>query len=725
MIDLEKDSDDVDNQPKEPAGLVNWANVPTVLQLKQDLEDAQPTHSAQVQQIQEYLDNYHITGKAKLPKIEGASNVQPKLIRKQAEWRYPALSEPFLSQQDIFKAEPVTWEDLKGARQNQILLNNQFNNAINKVKFIDSYVRTAVDEGTVIMRTGWEHVEEEYEAEVPIVTYIVNEEYTPMHEHLMQMKAENPNEYYLEVPEELKTAHEMTMERGIPIEPRITGYETKTLKRVIFNRPTVEICDYRNTIVDPTCKGDITKARFVVHSFSTDLSHLKQDGKYKNLDKINKATANSPLNEPDFGAEDGVKNFQFSDEPRRKLVVYEYWGFWDIDNSGIVKPIVAAWIGDTMIRLEENPYPDKELPFIVVPYLPVRNSTYGEPDGALIVDNQKLIGAVTRGAIDLLANSANSQTAIKKGALDSANRRKFLNGDNYETNEDPSNVVFMHKYPEIPNAVPQMISMNTQDAESFTGVNTYGKGMSGASLGDVAAGVRGVLDAASKREIAILRRLADGIIAIARKWMSMNAEFLTEEQVVRVTNEEFVTIKRDDLAGRYDIKLSISTAEEDDKKAQELAFMLQTMGNNMDAGMNKLILSEIAKLRKMPTLAKQIENFEPQPDPIQQKLQELEIAKIEAEIAETQAKTAKIYQEAELAGAKIDTEGAKARQLSSTADKTDLDFVEQESGVKQARDIQKVGEQARSQAKLKLIDHKFKMEQLKNDPVKKYKASKK
>lgn len=26
---------------------------------------------------------------------------------------------------------------------------------------------------------------------------------------------------------------------------------------------------------------------------------------------------------------------------------------WDINNDGIVKPIVATWVGDTMIRLEE------------------------------------------------------------------------------------------------------------------------------------------------------------------------------------------------------------------------------------------------------------------------------------------------------------------------------------------------------------------------------------
>jgi hypothetical protein len=37
--------------------------------------------------------------------------------------------------------------------------------------------------------------------------------------------------------------------------------------------------------------------------------------------------------------------------------------------------------------MEENPFPDKKLPFISVQYLPTRKSIYGEPDGALLEDN--------------------------------------------------------------------------------------------------------------------------------------------------------------------------------------------------------------------------------------------------------------------------------------------------------------------------------------------------
>ena len=706
--------------------LTKWKNPPSLKDLKSDYQEAQPFHDNQVSKIDTWLDNLHVRGNAKVKSSTNGSEIVPKLIRKQAEWRYPALSEPFLSTDDLFNIYPVTWEDRKAAQQNQLVLNNQFNTKIDKTTFIDEYVRSAVDEGTVIVRVGWEFEEEEYTDTFPQVEFRVNPETIPIHQQLEQMKAENPGQYEAEVPEELRQAHDMSMEQGVPIEPVILGYAEETRVRTVKNQPTVEVCDYRNVLIDPTCKGDISKARFIIYSFESSMSVLKKDGKYKNLDSIN-VDGNSVLGTPDHAVpEDGAASFNFSDKARKKFVVYEYWGFWDIDGSGTVKPFVAAWVGNVLIRMEECPYPDKGLPFIVVPYLPVRKSAYGEPDGALLEDNQRIIGAVTRGMIDIMGKSANGQTGISKNALDAANRKRFNKGQDYEFNPnvDPQQAVYMHTYPEIPMSAQFMLQLQNMEAESLTGVKAFNQGISGQSLGDVAAGVRGALDAASKRELAILRRLSAGIVAIGRKIIAMNQEFLSEQEVVRITNEEFVVVRRDDLAGNFDLRLSISTAEEDNNKAQELAFMLQTMGNNMDPEMSKMILSDIARLRKMPDLAKRIETYQPQPDPIAQQKAQLEILVLQEQIATERAKQAQYMASAQLHGAKAGTEVAKQDNLQSDTDQKNLDFVEQESGVKQERDLQRQGEQARSQAQLKLLDRQFQLEDNKTDLIKEYIAAK-
>jgi len=701
--------------------LTKWKNPPTLRALKQDLEDAKSAHDDQVIKIREWLDNLNITGKAKVETPKGNSKIVPKLIRKQAEWRYAALSEPFFSTEDVFNLKPTTLNDRKAAQQNMLVLNNQFNTKMDKTAFIDELVRAAVDEGTVIVKVGWEFQEEEYEGTFPQVEFRVNPEMAPVHEQLAQMKQESPSQYQMDVPEELRQAHDMTVEQGMPIEPVVIGQVTETRKRTLQNHPTAEVCDYRNVTIDPSCQGVIENAGFVIYSFESSLSKLKKDGKYKNLDQIAIDGA-SILSEPDHAASEGMENFNFSDKARKKIVVYEYWGFWDIDGTGIVKPIVAAWVGSTLIRLEENPFPDKQLPFVVIQYLPVRKSIYGEPDGVLIEDNQKIAGAVTRGMIDVMGKSANGQTGVRKDVLDATNRRKFDKGQDYEfnANVDPRQGIYMHVFPEIPQSAQFMLSLQNMEAESLTGVKSFSQGISGRGLGDVAVGVRGALDAASKRELGILRRIVGGMVKIGRKFISMNGAFLSDVEIIRITDEEFVAVHRDDLAGNFDLRVSISTAEEDNNKAEELAFMLQTMGNNMDPDLSKMILGDIARLRKMPDLAKKIEDYQPQPDPIQQKRAELELALLEAQVNAENARAQRDMSAAQLDGAKVGTEGAKANHLKSDADLKNLNFVEQEKGVTQERDLQKAGEQARSNLQLKLMDHRMKAEDRKHELVKDY-----
>ena len=705
-----------DNQFK-----VKWANPPTLAKLKQDFQDAAPMHDAHTSQVDIWLDNLNVTGKAKVKSTTGGSKIVPKLIRKQAEWRYASLSEPFLSTDDVFNVSPVTAEDREAAMQNKLLLNHQFNTNLDKTAFIDEYVRTAVDEGTVAVKTSWIFQEEEKEVDEPIVQFRVNPAVAPLHEQLSELLATSPSTYATNVPEEVQQAHSMSLEQGVPIEPVVTGYKKVKKMVTVANHPTAEVCEYANLTIDPTCQGKIEKASFIIYHFPSSLAELEKDGKYRNLKNI-KVDDNSVLSEPDHRSSEGANAFNFSDKVRKKIIVYEYWGFLDVDGTGLLRSVVVSWVGDTIIRMEDNPFPDKKLPFIVRHYLPVRKSIYGEPDGVLLEDNQKIIGAITRGMIDVMGKSANGQTGVRKDALDITNRRKFENGLDYEFNAhvDPRQAIYMHVFPEIPQSAQFMLQLQNMEAESMTGVKSFSQGVSGQSLGDVAAGIRGALDAASKRELGILRRLSSGIVEIGRRFISMNAEFLSDEEVVRVTDEEFVTVRRDDLAGNFDLKLSISTAEEDDNKAKELAFMLQTMGSNMDPAMARMIQADIARLRKMPDLARKIESYQPQPDPLAQQEAMLRMELLKAQIANEQSKPMSNQASAQLDMAKAGTEQMKQGHLKSDTDLKNLDFVEQESGVKQERALQQTGEQARSQLQLKVMDHQMKQQDHKVDLLKEY-----
>ena len=706
----------------ENTSLPKWKKLPTITDLKQNLDDADANSNSHVSNVSRWLSNLLITDGAKVKVAKGNSAITPKLIRKQAEWRYSSLSEPFLASPDIFNIYPTTAGDDKRAKQNQLVLNNQFNTQINKVKFIDDYVRDAVDIGTVVCKIGWESEEEEVITEKPIFEYIPEPtgQLAQRYEWLLNLKGSNPEEYLNYDRPGLAEALDMFMQTGQAYIPQETG-ETETITEIVEtkNQATVETLDSRNVVVDPTCMGDYTKAEFIAEKFKSSLAGLKKDGRYINLDQID-IEGNNPISSPDYENDSDNDSFNFNDKPRKQFVVHSYWGMWDINGDGFTKPIVVAWVGNTIIRMEENPFPDKKPPFVIAVYMPVRRSVHGEPDGELLEDNQKIVGAVTRGMIDLMAKSANGQTGVRKDLLDVTNRRKFNRGDDYEfnANVDPKQGIHSHIFPEIPQSAYNMVMMQNNEAESLSGIKAFNSGISGDSLGRSVANGRSALDAASKREVGILRRLAEGITAIGRKIISMNAEFLSEEEVIRVTAEEFVTVRRDDLAGNFDLQLAISTPEEDNKKAEELAFMLQTTGPNSDPGEVRMIRAEIARLRKMPALAKRIEEYKPEPDPLQVAEAELKVELLQAQIAKEQALTAKHnaeagvnnvreYKEAtqgDLNAAKVDTEESKARHLSSDADNKDLAYLEQEAGVHQARELEKIDKKAGNDMNAKILD---------------------
>jgi hypothetical protein len=672
-----------DNTQLQPKKLTSWKNEPTIEVLKRDFEASKQTHIVQANKVIRWNDIRNVTGKSKPVKIKGRSSIQPKLVRRQAEWRYPALSEPFLNSEKIFQVNPRTFEDLEAAKQNEILLNYQFDVKLNKVKFIDDYVRTVVDEGSCIVQVGWERLTTKEKQVVPVYSYYPaeDEEALAILNQALELKQKNPREYNENIDEAIKASIDYSQQNGgEPVLAHQVGEQEVLVDKVIENRPTVEILNTLNVYIDPTCNGDLDKALFIIKSFETNQAECKKAGIYKNLDKVNWA-GNNPNSDGDHYTS-ADENFN-EDLIRKKVVAYEYWGFYDINGTGSLTPIVATWIGSVMIRMEENPFPDGKLPFVIVQYLPVRNSVYGEPDCELLEENQQIMGAITRGLVDILGRSANAQQGFAKGMLDPLNKRRFENGEDYEFNPNlsPQTGYIEHTFNELPQSVLAYVQMLNADAEALTGVKSFSGGMSGDAYGQVAAGIQGAIDAATKRETAILRRLAYGVSEIGNKIIAMNAVFLSEEEVIRVTNKQFITIKREDIKGNFDLKVDINTAEVDQAKAQDLGFMLQTLGPNMDPMITMKILAEIADLKRMPTLAEELRNYKPQPDPIEE-------AKRQLEVEEEKAKINFITQ--------------RANKLIADTNKVNVETNQVASGAQQSFELAKQAAQARANQNLEI-----------------------
>ena len=597
--------------------------------------------------------------------VDGKSKIVSKDIKKQLEWMLPSITDPFLSTSDVIKCNPVTYEDGKSARQNELLLNTQFCRKFNRYNFIMKATKVLVTEGSVVIQTGWDYEEEEVEAEVEVISV-----------------DENGMEF--------------------------VDTEISMQTNVIRNQPTAVVCRNEDIFIDPTCMDDMDKCQFVIHRYESSLNALKQDGRYENLDKVEAAQYNL-TNDPQYLREDQTY-FEFKDKPRKKFVVHEYWGNYDIDGDGIAEPIVCAWVGNTIIRLESNPYPDNKPPFVIVPFSAVPFQMFGEALAETIGDNQKVKTAITRGMIDNMAKSNNAVVATRKGALDPVNRKKFLKGENFEFNGTPGDF-WQGSYNQLPSSAFDMLNLQNNEIESQTGVKSFSGGISGNALGSTATGARGALDATATRRLNLVRNMSENMIKpIMRKWMAYNAEFLEEEEVIRITNDEYVPIRRDDLAGKIDIDISISTSEDNAAKSQELSFLLQTVGPSEDPSIRREIMAQIMDLMRMPEQAKKIRDYQPPVDPVQQKMQELQIAKLEAEIEKIRADAANklassVENEADrdekLAQAEL--KRAQARKLMSEADNLDLDFLKKDEMV----DEQTANERDQMQYDRKMQEKQF------------------
>jgi len=579
------------------------------------------------------------------------SSIVSRDIKKTEVWQHATIIDPFVSNTDMVRATAVGAEDSPVAIQSESLLNYFFCRDFDRYNFISEGFKILQREGTVIARVGWEFQEAEVDIEVPI-TKVVS----------------------------------IPTPQGIMQQQQIVGYRTETQMKTILNRPTAENRDNRTLWIDPTEKQNISKAQFVIEHFKSNLSKLTQDGIYENLDLIDvKSDAHQESEDVSYDDSD-PDSFTFQDKARAELDVYEYWGNYDLNEDGIAEPIVCTWVGETIIRLEENPYPDGEVPYISTALDPEPFSINGRPNADLQSTDQKISTSIIRSFMDTLDNSTNGQRGFKEGTLDPANERKFRARKDFKFQGD-SPVIWEGKYADFNQSVLSFYEMVQNNQSELTGVRPFAGGNADYGSSRQAGMAMG---AVAKKEIDISRNFAENFIKpLLRKWLAMINEFMEPEEVERITGAPYVKPDPLDMDGNLDIRIEVSTAETDAAKAGDISFMLQTMSQSLPFDLTKILLAEQADLKKMPTLAKKIMEYTPQPDPLEQEKKMLEIEELKASIAEKQSRARENEVDMRLKESQTVLNQAKARQTHADSDIKDLDFTDKSTGVSHQRELEK------------------------------------
>ena len=627
---------------------------------KKDLANSESNKKIWAEQILKW--NKEFDGDPYGNEVKGKATVVSRDIKKSALWQHASVIDPFVNNDNIVNTVPVTFTDKKTAEQAELLLNFQFCRDFDRYNFISDSFKVLQREGTVIARVSWQFEEEEQLVDVPVMGLV---------------PVQDPEK-----------RQQMIAQGMMPYEQGQVGVTQEWQMVTVKNRPRVEIVRNSMLWIDPTAERDINDAKFVVYKYKSSLSQLRKEGIYENLDNIIVDGEMIWDEDSPYYRDD---TFTFADKPRKELEVVEYWGNYDMNEDGIAEPIVCTWVGDTIIRLEENPYPDGQVPFVSCAYDSSPYSIYGVSQGDTISTDQKIKTGIKRAILDTLDASTNGQRGIKKGTLDIANKRKFERGENFEylgSNQD----MWEGKFNTIPTDVLNFYNIVDSDIQSLTGVRPFGPANGSANIDNGRAGLNSTMDASARRETDISRNFKENyLVPILRKWYSMDAEWMEEDQIIRITDDQFVAIKPDDLQGKIDISMNVSTQEVENEKSNNLSFMLQTMAQSLPFDLTKILLAEQASLKGMPELAKKIEEFQQQPDPIEQQMKQLELQKLQSEINERNSRVGENQVDSRLKEAKAVNEEAKARKAHADADMTDLDFLRKQEGQDIKEDMFKTG----------------------------------
>lgn len=596
--------------------------------LKYDYKKAKEAKTEIDDLITEWRDAYD--GKPYGNEKKTRSSIVMKDIAKQLEWQKPNLTEPFTACSKPVKVTPLNSQSAEPAKKGEKYINYVFTQKFNRQRFMNDVADVFGKEGTVWIRTGWDYKEEMEQKEVTA-----------------------PIEKLAMIPDEPSS---ITMNDD--------GTATAVYSRsiVIKNEPTSILCRNEDVFPDPGADSE-EKLNFICYRSEETLGSLRESGLYDEdaLDKLDGRIGRDwddsglrTARDADLEEKGKDDDYQSKQTAMQRITIVEYWGYYDMDGDGVPEPIVATWASkfDVLLRLEENPLPGKRIPFHSAPYSNVPYSMWGNSMAYFISDNQKVRTGIMRGIIDNMSLANNGQKFIQKGTLDYVNFKRLTDGQRYvQTNLDPKVSITDGSFNQLPQSVFNVMNMVTEETEQLSGVRSNGPALDTISQNKTASGVASQTTMSQQRMADAVRNLSALMKAMFEDWLAYAKEFLTPEQMMTYFGSPEV-ISSDDLKGEVDVVVKVSTEMNKQTQIQQLNLMLQqaqTMAQSMPPQLINQIFAEMMDLFDKPVLADAIREYQPQPDPMAIQMQQLEMAKLQAEIQKLQleAKGDFIYKQAQ------------------------------------------------------------------------------
>ena len=361
--------------------------------------------------------------------------------------------------------------------------------------------------------------------------------------------------------------------------------------------PAIEAVSCWNFYADPNATN-MSDAEYVIqrHSFNREqFAELIKKPLFKE-DAILECLENGP-NYQTRGYESSLydrENVQTLYKNRYEVL--EYWGLISRDlaeqldieiesDSTVIS--VNAWIcGNKVIRIVENPFTPKRLPYMVCPYElnPYQFFGVGIPEN--MQDSQQVMNGHARMAIDNLALSGNLIFDVDETLLSPGQDMKVYPGKIFRRQSgQPGSAIHGVKFPNTSNENLMMFERFRQLADEATGIPSYSHGTTGVqSTTRTAAGMSMLMGAAALSIKTVIKNIDDYLLKpLGQSLFHWNMQF---------------NIDRPDVKGDLDIKAQgTSSLMQKEVRSQRLMTFMQTASNPSLAPFVKwhTCLKEVAK----------------------------------------------------------------------------------------------------------------------------------
>jgi hypothetical protein len=502
--------------------------------IRQDITAAQEVADAEAVQNERIYQYYR--GKTMGNEVDGRSKIVSTDIFETVEWLIPALMDIFSPESGFPVMEPVGPEDVAPAEAMTQLIQYQFWRQNDG----EECVRKAIKDCLMyrpggIIKYGWAKVE--------------------------GMKKTS----WTGVPAEALPY--MNEENGYKVTASVhtgAGYDVEGYRKFLeFDGPRLHVLPPWEFLRHPNAPN-VKDSAFCAHKKRCTVDYIRRLGKQGYFNDYEKAIEESikpptdNLLEVKVYSTDNLERREepVNDEARQEVYLYEVYGQYDVDGSGILENMKIYILGSTILRMDDNPY--GTAPFVVLRDIEDTHKFSGIPIAELMEDLQRLRTFLIRQMADNMAQLNNATLMYDPTKVSQADIMNNVPGRNIRVKPGTrvaDAIVPLTATPFSPESF-NLLGYAAQMGEERTGLSKSFRSASD-QYNTTATGQMAAINQASQRVRQIAKIIASSLADLFRAMIMMNKKFLTEQVWIRQFENNFVQIQPDDLEGRMDMNINV------------------------------------------------------------------------------------------------------------------------------------------------------------------------